>query len=767
MKGLRDALKREKRKDEKAMVDAEKKRNKMKEAMRHLEQRVQMREHLRSHRMPTDAPPERKKAMRMEDNMRPAISAGEHVLVSADFSPNMNRPEGEGFAMVSRGVGGGALCDVQHEKPFGGMMHKNVPLKAITPIPLGLNTDSIAKDRRKRTVAAQAGMDSVDSAGANKRAKSDGSPMETLVGKLLHGMRCRKKDGCLRKEANRATKGKKGLNDEDKSMLFAQGLLLEVHLKSTGGTQHSSRNSSSQKFQSDGRVTIRELCRAWGKGKNGLRDIQNESRKNAIARGTPADQAELAFVTPAPKDSSVRPKSTIDNYKTAEQYFTAKRLYAINKCREAKEDCCDSVSKEADNELLKTYLTEYDTISDDDKQLWELKRREHLARQPYMQNDIVAALSSNPQRSFRGLEQDIGLWCSHKTIERWLKSFDTFTFYKERLVPRLSEAQKAKHLAFAQLVRNFWNIRDENGNLPNGKKRVLLVHYDEKWFWGLVLRAFAKACEEIGVKKRDYAAFHRSHINKVMAIAFVAAVFDGSLESGCEVVKLPLVRAQAPKIAERAQYEAVSQPDGSIRYPNTNPDGTPKEPLRRKGESFLVDCCVTGSNEGTKKDPKCSLLLVFKETIFPAILNLVGPGKQYEDCHDSFTQFVTNFCAEQGWTWQPQAPQMPHTNVLDLSVFLAMSRRHSEWARKMVGTSVISTDQIWDTAEDVYDSMPNCKIASAFIQYWRIMGLVIKAGGSNEFVGRLGDENLHTGIRIDFNETAKGMEPSARHPSNK
>ena len=64
LKGLRDALKREKRKDEKAMADAEKKRNKMKEAMRHLEQRVQMREHLRSHRMPTDAPPERKKAMR-------------------------------------------------------------------------------------------------------------------------------------------------------------------------------------------------------------------------------------------------------------------------------------------------------------------------------------------------------------------------------------------------------------------------------------------------------------------------------------------------------------------------------------------------------------------------------------------------------------------------------------------------------------------------------------------------------------------------------
>jgi len=142
----------------------------------------------------------------------------------------------------------------------------------------------------------------------------------------------------------------------------------------------------------------------------------------------------------------------------------------------------------------------------------------------------------------------------------------------------------------------------------------------------------------------------------------------------------------------------------------TNPDGTPKDPIREKGDARLVDCCVTGSNEGTKKDPKCSLLLVFKELIFPAILNLVGPGKEYEDCHvtiqgdqagphenATFSQFVNDFCTEQGW----------------------------------------------------------------------IMGHVIKAGGSNEFVGRMDDgATLHTGIRNDFDETLKGMKPSARHPSN-
>ena len=95
-----------------------------------------------------------------------------------------------------------------------------------------------------------------------------------------------------------------------------------------------------------------------------------------------------------------------------------------------------------------------------------------------------------------------------------------------------------------------------------------------------------------------------------------------------------------------------------------------------------------------------------------------------------------------------------------------MSRRHQDWARKLVGTSVIGTDQIWAMANEVYNEMPNCKIASAFIQYWRTMAQVIKAGGSNEFVGRSGKDDLHTGIRNDFDETAKGMKPSARHPSN-
>jgi len=149
LKALKETLKREKRKDDKAVASAEKKKNQMKDTMRFLEQQIAMRAHLRSHQMPQNAAPERKPAIRMEETMKPAINTGECVLVSADFSPGMNRPDGKGFVVESRGTGGGTLCDVQYEQPFGGGTHKNIPLRAITPIPLGLNTNSIAQDRRK------------------------------------------------------------------------------------------------------------------------------------------------------------------------------------------------------------------------------------------------------------------------------------------------------------------------------------------------------------------------------------------------------------------------------------------------------------------------------------------------------------------------------------------------------------------------------------------------------------------------------------------
>ena len=55
-----------------------------------------------------------------------------------------------------------------------------------------------------------------------------------------------------------------------------------------------------------------------------------------------------------------------------------------------------------------------------------------------------------------------------------------------------------------------------------------------------------------------------------------------------------------------------------------------------------------------------------------------------------FLSYVTGHFVLKGWRWEPQVPQMPHMNILDLSVFLCMSRRHCALARRTGGCKVLS-----------------------------------------------------------------------------
>jgi hypothetical protein len=42
---------------------------------------------------------------------------------------------------------------------------------------------------------------------------------------------------------------------------------------------------------------------------------------------------------------------------------------------------------------------------------------------------------------------------------------------------------------------------------------------DEKWWFGLVSRTFAKMCPALGIEKEVFAVHHKKHISKVMAHA--------------------------------------------------------------------------------------------------------------------------------------------------------------------------------------------------------------------------------------------------------
>jgi hypothetical protein len=77
---------------------------------------------------------------------------------------------------------------------------------------------------------------------------------------------------------------------------------------------------------------------------------------------------------------------------------------------------------------------------------------------------------------------------------------------------------------------------------------------------------------------------------------------------------------------------------------------------------------------------------------------------------------------------------MPHMNVLDLSVFPNMSRRHVQLARKRCGLKVLSENEIWAAAKRVWEDLESAKIASGFIQAHQIAKEVIKHEGGNEFL---------------------------------
>ena len=60
------------------------------------------------------------------------------------------------------------------------------------------------------------------------------------------------------------------------------------------------------------------------------------------------------------------------------------------------------------------------------KDMWEGKLKENLDQQPYMKDLIINALFQKPHQSWRSIEGEMNSWCSHMTIERFVKSFDLF-----------------------------------------------------------------------------------------------------------------------------------------------------------------------------------------------------------------------------------------------------------------------------------------------------------------------------------------------------
>ena len=97
---------------------------------------------------------------------------------------------------------------------------------------------------------------------------------------------------------------------------------------------------------------------------------------------------------------------------------------------------------------------------------------------------------------------------------------------------------------------------------------------------------------------------------------------------------------------------------------------------------------------------------------------------------------------------------MPHANNLDLAVFPAMSKRHSEVVANAGANNMPTCDEIWTAARIVWENMPSATVARGFMHYNRILSKVVEYKGDNAF---LQTKEFHTGVRKDFVNTSSGV----------
>ena len=316
-----------------------------------------------------------------------------------------------------------------------------------------------------------------------------------------------------------------------------------------------------------------------------------------------------------------------------------------------------------------------------------------------------------------------------------------------------------KQVVFSKRVHDRWGI-------PEGVK-ILWTMSDEKWWHGLVSRTFAKMCPELGVERSSFAVHHKSHIRKVMGHATVGICFTDSPELGCEGYVINLTRCQGFKVCRKTTKEVTKN---KITGRNESKNNAVKN---KKGDLVLQDCNVTGTDTGTPSNPKFALKGLWEDCLLPQLDALVavgGPCAGAIVCHQEdnagphkegrFHQWLEDEFKRRKWQLELQAPQGPYTNVLDLQLFPAMSKRHSSLLQ-LYSDAEASKDRTWRVARQVWDYCSSAMICRAFVHAYRIMKKIMNEEGDNSW---LATGAPHCNVRADFIDTGNGIKPRDSQP---
>jgi hypothetical protein len=131
---------------------------------------------------------------------------------------------------------------------------------------------------------------------------------------------------------------------------------------------------------------------------------------------------------------ALKPGNVIEEHTVAREYYNARYFYVEKRLSEEKDKSLEN-SRTSTYGRKVAYGHEYDSklAAGEHMRDYQNMAMEHDARWEYFKGDLIDGLGAYCCMSYRGLAKHVNNWCSKATIERWLKSHETYHFYTKKL----------------------------------------------------------------------------------------------------------------------------------------------------------------------------------------------------------------------------------------------------------------------------------------------------------------------------------------------
>lgn len=427
-------------------------------------------------------------------------------------------------------------------------------------------------------------------------------------------------------------------------------------------------------------------------------------------------------------------------------YFVFKKVKRSSCCLEDPMTC---------KELRKAW----EELSEIEKAEYEYKAEACRRRAIYLLEDVTAVLQrTRGSVTWRRLASEVAgsnipIAC-HETMRKFVMGLPDSAYKTTRMHPKLDESCRYRRYQWARGFWIFWNSAKLCTSI-----QVVLVHLDEKWFFAIVVRKNNKLVPYLGVEPIHHEIHHKSHIYKEMIAASTAFLpFGNDMESGGIAYKISFERIGRLVAAIKDTFRRVYKKDGSFHYPPILANL-----LRRKGEFYFRSMEITGSNEGTSKKPKFSLLRFFLDVEIPKLEQLAaqiesttgnraiiryqmdGAGPHRDS---KLLSVLTEEFDKRGWMIKFQPSNSPHTNVKDMCVFPTLSKQVTALQGLSKKSLVLEGEELFRLAKQAWDELELSTIARSYAGHHQIVNAIAQSKGGDDFLREKG--GLHCGIRQAF-----------------